>query len=145
MKVFFSSLPPAPFSSAKASHASSRLPSLIFSLLFLLSCPHSIYFHSTLRSLYSCFHFNPISQSSATLIFCNPFQSFHKRSDKLFLTSSTCLSSFSGFFQPHMPYFSFNCSLPRLFLSAFLSTHSLPLCQMRHLSVQSQQSPPWTN
>lgn len=46
MKVFFFSLPPALLTSAKASHASSRLPSLIFSLLFLLSCPHSIHFHS---------------------------------------------------------------------------------------------------
>lgn len=46
MKVFFFSLPPALFSSAKASHASSRLPSLIFSLLYLLSCPHSVHFHS---------------------------------------------------------------------------------------------------
>lgn len=33
------------FSSAEASNASSRLPSLIFSLLFLPSCPHSIHFH----------------------------------------------------------------------------------------------------
>lgn len=133
MIVIFSSLPPALFSSAKVSHASSRLPSLIFSLLFLVLCPHSIHFHSPIRSLYSCFHFNPISQSSASLIFRNPSQSFHKHTDKLFPTSSTCLSSFSSFFQP--PYFFFDCSLPRIFLSAV--SYSLHFCQMCHLSLQS--------
>lgn len=46
------------------------------------------------------------------LFFHNPSQSFHELSDKFFLTSSTCLSSFSSFFQPHMPYFSFDCFPP---------------------------------
>lgn len=36
-------------------------------------------------------------------------------------------------------------SLPDFFPSAFLSERSLPLCQMRRLSPQSQQSPPRTN
>lgn len=50
------------FSSVEASHASSRLPSLIFSLLFLPSHPHSIHFHfPSLSSRCSCFHFNPPS------------------------------------------------------------------------------------
>lgn len=61
MKAFF--LPCSLFPSAEALHASSRLPSLIFSLLFLPSCPHSIHFHFPLSSLYSCFHFGAISQS----------------------------------------------------------------------------------
>lgn len=121
----FFSFPPALFSSAMASHASSRLPSLIFSLLFLLLCPHSIHFHSPpLRSLYSCFHFNPIAQSLATLIFHNLSQSFHKRSDKLFFTSSTCLSSFSSFFQPSQAVF-FLRLLPSQTFSFCLSQHAL--------------------
>lgn len=113
MKAFF--LPSSLFSSVEASHASSRLPSLIFSLLFLPSCPHSIHFHFPLSSLYSCFHFNPISQSSSTPIL-HPSQSFHQLSDKLSLTSSTCLSSSSLFFQPSVFYFPSDCSPLRHFL-----------------------------
>lgn len=52
---------------------------------------------------------------------------------------------FPASFNLHKPYFSFDCSLPRPFLSAFLSTHSLPLCQMCRRCLQSQQSPPWAN
>lgn len=99
MKAFF--LHSSLFSSVEAMRASSRLPSLIFSLLFLPSCPHSIHFHFPLSSLYSCFHFNPISQSSSTPIL-HLSQSSHQLSDKLSLTSSTCLSpsflSFHPFF-----------------------------------------------
>lgn len=84
MKAF--SFPSSLFSSAGASHASSRLPSLIFSLLFLPSCPHSIHFHFPLSSLYSCFHFNPISQSSPAPLSCSPLSLFTSS-----LTSSVSL------------------------------------------------------
>ena len=106
MKAF--SFPSSLFSSVEASHASSRLPSLIFSLLFLPSCPHSIHFHFPLSSLYSCFHFNPISQSSPTPIL-HPSQSFHQLSDKLRLTPSTCLSSPFSF---NLPFFIFPQTAP---------------------------------
>lgn len=59
-------------------------------------------FSFPLSSLYSCFHFNPISQSSPTAI----RHPFHQPSDKLCLTSSTCLSSFS-FFSFNLPFFVF--------------------------------------
>lgn len=84
MKAF--SFPSSVFSSAGASHASSRLPSLIFSLLFLPSCPHSIHFHFPLSSFYSCFHFNPISQSSPAPLSCSPLSLFTSS-----LTSSVSL------------------------------------------------------
>lgn len=84
MKAF--SFPSSLFSSAGALHASSRLPSLIFSLLFLPSCPHSIHFHFPLSSLYSCFHFKPISQSSPAPLSCSPLSLFTSS-----LTSSVSL------------------------------------------------------
>lgn len=90
----------------------------LFSFVSSLVSPFSP-FSFPLRSLYSCFHFNPISQSSATRIFRNPSQSFHKRSDKLFLTSSTCLSSFSSFFQPHMLIFPSTTPFPDFFSLPF--------------------------
>lgn len=66
--------------------------------------------------------------------FHNPSQSFHELSDKFFFTSSTCLSSFSSFFQPHIPYFSFDCFPPRF--------SSLPFSARTHFhSVKCTISP----
>lgn len=73
----------------------------------------------------------------------------------LSLFTSTLTSSFSlppPVCHPSPASFNLTCLIfpltalfPDFFLSAFLSIHSLPLCQMHHFSLQSQQSPPWTN
>lgn len=108
------------------------------SFLFCFSprVPIQSIFISPLSSLYSCFHFNPISQSSTTPIL-HPSQSFHQLSDKLCLTSSTCLSSFSLFFQPSVLYFLSDCSLPRRFplLLAYFVSYSLVLSHSLSLSL----------
>lgn len=68
------------------------------------------------------------------LFFHNPSQSFYELSDEFFLTSSTCLSSFSSFFQPHIPYFSFDCFPTRF--------SSLPFSARTHFhSVKCTISP----
>lgn len=146
MKVFSSSfLPPL------CSHQPRpRTPPLDYhrsSFLFCFSprVPIQSIFISPSVPFTTAFISTPSLNLRQLLFLHNPSQSFHELSDKFALTSSTFLSSFSSFFQPHMPYFSFDCPPPQIFLAAFLSTHSLPLCQMHHLSLQSQQSSPWTN
>lgn len=72
-------------------------------------------------------------------LFFNPSQSFHQLSDKLCLTSSTCLSCFSRFFQPPS-----NCFLPRLFplLLAYFLRFSLSFSARTHFhSVKCAPSP----
>lgn len=129
-------LPSTLFSSAKASHASSRLPSLIFSLCFSPRVPIQSIFISPSVPFTAAF----ISTRSLNLrrpLFRNPSQSFHQLSGKLWLTFSTCLSYFSNFFQEPKVYFSsdfqdffpLSTSIFLLLLSVVLSTHSRPLHQ----------------
>lgn len=124
MKVFFSSfLPPL------CSHQPRpRMPPLDYhrsSFLFCFSprVPIQSIFISPSVPFTTAFISTPSLNLWQLLFFHNPSQSFHELSHKFFLTSSTCLSSFSSFFQPHMPYFSFDC-FPSRFSSLPFSTRT---------------------
>lgn len=92
-------------------------------------------------------------------LFYTPRSLFYQLSDKLCLTSSTCLSSFSLFLSTFSPLFPSDCSLSRLF-PLFIGIFSVSLClslSQQALSstlsnalslsfcVHSQQSPLRTN
>lgn len=120
MKVFFSSSLPPHWSH----QLRPRTPPLDYhrsSFLFCFSprVPIQSIFISPSVPFTTAFISAPSLNLRQLLFFQNPSQSFHELSDKFFLTSSTCLSSFSSFFQPHMPYFSFDCFPPRFSLLPF--------------------------
>lgn len=136
MKAF--SFPSSLFSSVDASHASSRLPSLIFSLLFLPSCPHSIHFHFPPQ-----FPLQLLSFHTNLSIFPNPYSTPFSPSSAApwqALSHFLHLSVISlPFFQPSVLYFfPCDCSLSRLFpfsLAYIVSLYSLSFCQMLSLPL----------
>lgn len=92
-------------------------------------------FISPLSSLYSCFHFHPISQSSPTLnlqpsLFASSVTSSVSLPPPVCHLSPVPFKLPCFFFPPptaSSPDFSY--SFIGMFLSLFLSTHSLPRCQ----------------
>lgn len=121
-------------SSAEAPYTSHRLPSLIFSSFVspLLSPFNPFSFPPPTSSfLYSCFHFNPISQSSTQPLFCSLFRQALSHFLHLSVISSPFITNFLSDCSHHR-----NVPFYWHILGLFSLTHLRLFCQCKLPSPQ---------